>query len=165
MNDATHFTETALAKQFDACRGQFETGLALINALVAGAERMRTMQLEAARETKAKQAEVAAQIAGAKSIQELLVLQAALISEYCMRAVAYWSKLAELARRTQVEMIEIMGRRGSEALKQAEAPVVQSSFDAAREASEAFMKALTSAYPLLAPPPAKKPAKAAAHPA
>ena len=175
MNDATNFSEAAMLKYFEACRGQYESGLALLNALVAGAERMRAMQLAAAHETKAKQAEFARQIAKASSLQDLLILQGALLNEYCLRAVAYWSKLAELSQRTQAEIAAVLRAQGTEALKQAyasaKAPasapgaseslatVMQSAFAAARGANEAYVNALTRAYPL-APAP-KKPAKAA----
>jgi phasin family protein len=173
MDARTNFSETAAIQYFDACRSQFGNGLALINALVAGAERMRKAQVDAAQQVRAKQSEIVTQVANASSMQDLLALQGTLMSEYCRGAVAYWTRLAELAQQTQAEIGALVQKQGSDALSRVSAStgapqstsgslvtVMQTAFDAARGANEAFAKALTGAYP---PATAtKKPAKAAA---
>jgi phasin family protein len=176
MDARTNFSETAAIQYFDACRSQFGNGLALINALVAGAERMRKAQVDAAQQVRAKQSEIVTQVANASSIQDLLALQGTLMSEYCRGAVAYWARLAELAQQTQAEIGALVQKQGSDALSRVSAStgapqstsgasgslvtVMQTAFDAARGANEAFVKALTGAYPPAAA--TKKPAKAAA---
>jgi phasin family protein len=189
MNDLTKFTETAASQCFDACRSQFEGGLALANALVAGAERMRVIQLAAAQEIQAKHAAIAERSAKASNVQDLLLLQATLMADYCSGALGYWTKLAVLAKETQSELAALAQKQGSEAMQKVSAnanaaaatsagspgfasavapeslvKVLQTAYDAARGANEAFVKAFTGA----AIPPStetKKPAKALTRPA
>ena len=174
MNTPPNIAETAAANCMAACRTQFETGLALVGALAAGSERVREVQLAAARDAQAQTRRIAESLAKATTPQELLTLQGSLVNDYCLGALRYWTSLAELAQRTQVEMAGVLQKKGGQALAQAqaEAPaaafpgstesfayVMQTAFDAARGANEAFVKALTGAYQPAAA--AKKSSKAA----
>ena len=94
MDTPQKFVEDAAARYLDAFRTQFETGLTLVNALVAGAERVREAQLAAARETRVQHKQVAERVAKTASMQDLLALQSSLLNEYCFGTVRYWSRLA-----------------------------------------------------------------------
>jgi phasin family protein len=175
MDTPQRFVEDAAARYFDAFRMQFETGLALVNALVAGAERMREAQLSAARETRVQHKQIAERVAKTTSMQDMLALQSSLLNEYCFGTVRYWSQLAEIGRKTQEDIANIVQQQGKQVLAQAAAensaialpgtaePLVaamQSAFNAARRANESFANALVAgATP---PGPAKKAGKVAA---
>ena len=175
MDTPQRFVEDAAARYFDAFRTQFETGLALVNALVSGAERMREAQLEAARETRVHHKQIAERVAKTTSMQDMLALQSSLLNEYCFGTVRYWSQLAEIGRKTQEDIANIVQQQGKQVLAQAAAensaislpgpaePLVtamQSAFNAARRANESFANALVGSSTL--PGPAKKAGKAAA---
>jgi phasin family protein len=175
MDTPQRIVENAAALYVDALRTQFETGLALVNALVAGAERIREAQLDAARATRVNHKQIAERVAKTTSMQDLLALQLSLLNEYCFGSVRYWSQLAEIGRKTQEDVAGIVQKQGRQALAQAAAensaislpgsaePLVaamQSAINAARRANESFANALTGAA---APAGAKKSGKAA-HP-
>jgi phasin family protein len=175
MDTPQRFVEDAAARYFDAFRTQFETGLALVNALVAGAERMREAQLDAARETRVHHKQIAERVAKTTSMQDMLALQSSLLNEYCFGMVRYWSQLAEIGRKTQEDIANIVQRQGKQVLAQAAAensaialpgtaePLVaamQSAFNAARRANESFANALVGGG--MSSGPAKKAGKAAA---
>lgn len=141
----------------DALRTQFETGLALVNAVVAGAERIREAQFAAARDTRVNHKQIAERVAKTTSMQDLLALQSSLLSEYCFASVRYWSLLAEIGRKTQEDIANVVQKQGKQVLAQAAAensaislsgpaePLVaamQSAFNAARKANETFANAL-----------------------
>ena len=175
MDTPQRFVEDAAARYFDAFRTQFETGLAFVNALVIGAERMREAQLEAARETRVHHKQIAERVAKTTSMQDMLALQSSLLNEYCFGTVRYWSQLAEIGRKTQEDIANVVQQQGKQVLAQAAAensaialpgtaePLVaamQSAFNAARRANESFANALVAGA---APAgPAKKAAKPAA---
>ena len=159
MDTPQRIVEDAAARYFDAFRTQFETGLALVNALVAGAERMREAQLSAARETRVQHKQIAERVAKTASMQDMLALQSSLLNEYCFGTVRYWSQLAEIGRKTQEDIASIVQQQGKQVLAQAAAensaislpgpsePLVsamQSAFNAARRANESFANALVS---------------------
>jgi len=159
MDTPQRIVEDAAARYFDAFKTQFETGLALVNALVAGAERMREAQLGAARETRVQHKQIAERVAKTASIQDMLALQSSLLNEYCFGTVRYWSQLAEIGRKTQEDIANIVQQQGKQALAQAAAentaialpgtaePLVaamQTAFNAARRANESFANALVS---------------------
>lgn len=174
MDTPQRMVEDAAARYFDAFKTQFETGLALVNALVAGAERMRESQLDAARETRVQHKQIAERVAKTASMQDMLALQSSLLNEYCFGTVRYWSQLAEIGRKTQEDIANIVQQQGKQVLAQAAAensaislpgtaePLVaamQSAFNAARRANESFANALVGGMPS---GPAKKAAKPAA---
>ena len=158
MDTPQRIVEDAAARYFDAFKTQFETGLALVNALIAGAERMREAQLTAARETRVQHKQIAERVAKTASIQDMLALQSSLLNEYCFGTVRYWSQLAEIGRKTQEDIANIVQTQGKQVLAQAAAtensaislpgpaePLVsamQTAFNAARRANESFANAL-----------------------
>jgi phasin family protein len=160
MDTPQKFVESAAARYLDAFRAQFETGLTLVNALVAGAERVREAQLAAARETRVNHRQIAERVAKTASMQDLLALQSSLFNEYCFGSVRYWSQLAEAGRRTQEDIANIVQKQGKQVLAQASAessaislpvsaePLVsamQTAFNTARKANESFANALVGA--------------------
>lgn len=178
MDTPEKIVEGAAARYFDAFRMQFETGLALVNAVVAGTQRMREAQLTAARDTQVQHKRIAERVAKTGSMLDLVALQSSLLNEYSIASVRYWTQLAEIGRKTQEDIAGILQKQGSQTLAQAAAdssaislavpaePLVsamQTAFNAARQANESFANALAGAVAPAAA--AKKPAKgAAAHP-
>ena len=157
MDTPQQIVEDVAARYLDAFRTQLETGLALVNALVAGAERVREAQLAAARDTRVQHKQIADRVAKTASMQDLLALQSSLLNEYCFGTVRYWSQLAEIGRRTQEDITNIAQQQGKQVLAQAAAessaislsapaePLVaamQTAFNAARRANESFANAL-----------------------
>lgn len=157
MDTPQKIVEDAAARYLDAFRTQFETGLALVNALVAGAERIREAQLAAARETRVHHEQLAERVGKTASMQDLLALQSSLLSEYCFGTARYWSQLAEIGRETQEDIANVVQKQGKQVLAQAAAensaialpgsaePLVsamQTAFNAARKANESFANAL-----------------------
>ena len=174
MDTPQKIVEDAAARYVDAFRTQFETGLALLNALVAGAERLREAQLTAARDTRVQHKKIAERVAKTASMQDLLALQSSLLNEYCFGTVRYWAQLAEIGRATQEDIANVVQQQGKQVLAQASAessaislpgsaePLVsamQTAFNAARKANESFANALIGAGTPLAA--AKKSGKAA----
>ena len=173
MDTPQRIVEDAAARYVDAFRMQFETGLALVGALVAGAERVREAQLTAARDTRVQHKQIAERVAKTTSMQDMMALQSSLLNEYCFGVVRYWSQLAEIGRKTQEDVANIVQKQGKQVLAQASAetsaislpapaePLVsamQSAFNAARRANESFANALIGAAAPAAA--AKKPGKA-----
>jgi phasin family protein len=172
MDTPQQMVEQVASRYLDAFRTQFESGLALVNAFVAGAERVREAQLAAARDTRVHHKQIAERAAKTTSMQDLLALQSSLLNEYCFGTVRYWSQLAEIGRKTQEDIANIVQKQGSQVLAQATAenaaislptpaePLVsamQTAFNAARRANESFANALVGAgMPAAA---AKKPGK------
>jgi phasin family protein len=157
MDTPQKIVDSAAAFYVDALRTQFETGLALVNALVAAAERIREAQLNAARETRVNHKQIAERVAKTTSMQDLLALQLSLLNEYCFGSARYWSQLADIGRKTQEDIANVAQKLSRQALVQAAAessaislpgpaePLVaamQSAFDAARRANESFASAL-----------------------
>lgn len=156
--DLNQITEDAAVKYLDAYRSQFQNNLALAQAVLAGAERMRSIQLAAARDAQASQGSIAKKITKDSSMQDLLTLQTSLLSNYCVDAMSYWTKVGEVVQQTQSEIAAMMEAQGKEALKQgfvtppsssaADSPdslsaFMQSTFSAGQRANEMFIKALT----------------------
>lgn len=174
MDTPQKIVEDAAARYVDAFRTQFETGLALMNALVAGAERLREAQLTAARDTRVQYQKIAERVAKTASMQDLLALQSSLLNEYCFGTAHYWAQLAEIGRATQEDIANVVQQQGKQVLAQASAessaislpgsaePLVsamQTAFNAARKANESFANALIGAG--TPPAAAKKSGKAA----
>lgn len=145
---------------FDACKLQFQAGLAVVETLVAGSERVREMQLATARATETRNREIAEQIAKAGSMQDLVDLQTRLITANAQSALEYWTKLAALTQQTQSELSKlaqeecsgalaaIPGAGGKSVTEAAPlASVFESSLEATRRANEAFMAAWSKAIP------------------
>ena len=94
----------------DACKVQYETSLQLLNAIVAGAERMREAQVAAARETQGQQRRVIEALGQTGDGRQLLALEGQVFSDYVSGCLQCWSKLAELAQQTQAELMQIVQR-------------------------------------------------------
>lgn len=149
-------------KQYvDACKLQFETGLELLNAMVAGAERIREVQLASARETHEQQQRAAQASASASDVQQLLALEQKLLTDYVSGALQYWTSVGQIAQQTQAEMLKVMQRGWGQAglpefrpammAGEPAADAMRSAMEAARNASETMMKAWSTALT----PPAK----------
>ena len=176
MDTPQKIVENAATLYVDALRAQFETGLALVNAVVTGAERIREAQFAAARDTRVNHKQIAERVAKTTSMQDLLALQSSLLSEYCFASVRYWAQLAEIGRQTQEDVANVVQKQGKQVLAQAAAEnsaislpgpaeplaqAMQTAFNAARRANETFANALVGvAAPAEA---AKKSAKPARH--
>ncbi len=160
MNGPKKVTEDPSAGVFDACKLQFKAGLAVVDTLVAGSERMREMQLAAARETETRNREIAGEIGKARSMQDLVELQTRLINAHAQSVMGYWTKMAALTQQTQSELNKLVQDECSGALaampatggKSAAgaaplASVFESSLEATRRANEAFIAAWSKAIP------------------
>ena len=160
MDTPQKIVDDAAARYLEALKTQFETGLALLNALVAGAERVRAAQLTAARDTRVEHKQIAERVAKTASLQDMIALQSSLLNEYCFGSMRYWSQLAEIGRKTQEDIVNVVQKQGKQVLAQAAAessaislpvpaePLVaamQTAFNAARKANESFANALVAA--------------------
>ena len=171
----TSSAQSPLSGYVDAWRGYFDNGVQLANAVLAGADRLREFQLGTARDIQKKYVEIAGRLANAKSAEDLMALQSALMRDYSAGAVGYWTKLSELLQQTQGRIAATLEKQGTRVLEQASASVqapaqlygapreliavMQNAFDAARGANEAFLKALAH-HPAAAGKKATKAAQA-----
>jgi len=161
MNAIRDTAQTPGMLYFERCKTQCEAGLALANALVAGSERMRAAQLDAVRETEAQIRHVAEQIGKVTTMPDLLTLQGGLVNDYYLGAVRYWTNLTKLTQQTQVEVLGLMRKHGSQSLDQATvtnsegslpalsgpfAAVMQMALDVTRGTNDAIVKALRTNY-------------------
>ena len=176
MNDKSGFPQVTAEGYVDAYRSQLDSGLELMSALLAATQRMQELQFGALRDAQQKYAEVAGRFTDASSVQDVIAMQKDLVESYAAGAVGYWTKLTELLRDAQSEISGIVEKQGGRALEQATASVqapasaygapgnliavMQTAFDAARDANAAFVQAF--AHPA-APAAKKKPARHA-HP-
>ena len=106
----------ALGKQFFTTPNlEFGTPLKLMNAMAAGFERLREIQLEAAREIQAHQQQVGQVLAKGGDGKQLFALQAGLMNDYMSGCVKYWTRLAEAGQQTQAELTRIVQQSGQKA--------------------------------------------------
>jgi phasin family protein len=107
---STPLKETAMADpqaQFlDFYRGNLEAMLGMARSSLDEAERLRTRQLESIRAALEQNAELAREVAGAKSAEELLGAQAKFASHQLEVALGYWGRLFEAANRCQVSAMK-----------------------------------------------------------
>ncbi|MFO1364741.1 MAG: phasin family protein [Burkholderiales bacterium] len=145
---------------FQACRGGFDAWLALCNAALAGAERVRMAQLEADVETQARNRSAALAAGECRDFNGLLALQANLATAYAESAMRYARTCAELGQQTNAEMARILGGRLEEwnrlmraAFPAAAAPgALQPPFVVALEAARASQEAMMSSIAALGVP-------------
>jgi hypothetical protein len=148
-NDATQ-------QWFTACRSGFDTWLALCNATLAGADRMRMAQLEAGVETQTRNRSAALAAGDCRDMGALLALQSNLATAYLESAMRCSKSLADLAQQTNAEIARVLAARCDEwgrlmgvALPAAGAPEAMQqpfviAFEAARASQEAMIRSFAS---------------------
>jgi phasin family protein len=144
---------------FKVCRSGFDSWLALSNAALAGAERMRMVQLEADVETQTRNRDAALGVADCRDMSGLLALQSNLATAYMESAMRYWKTLSELAQQTNAEVARLFTARCDEwsrsvqgalplgtpvSASEAMPPPFVIAFEAARASQEAMMKSIAS---------------------
>lgn len=148
----------AIAEQcFKACRGGFDTWLALSNAALAGAEKMQMAQLEADVETQTRNRTAALGMADCRDLSGLFALQSSLATAYMESALRYWTTLAQLAQQTNAEIAKLVTARCEEWGRSVQSALPEASgateampqpfviaFEAARASQEAMMKSIAS---------------------
>jgi phasin family protein len=87
-------------------RANLEGMVRMARTALDEAERLRTRQLEAIRDAVTENAELAAEIASARTLEELLTAQAKFASHQLDVTIGYWSKLFEAASRTQLDTVK-----------------------------------------------------------
>jgi hypothetical protein len=142
---------------FKACRAGFDTWLALSNAALAGAEKMRMAQLEADVETQTRNRAAALGVADCRDMSGLLALQSNLASAYMEGAMRYWSTIAQLGQQTNAEVAKLVTARCEEWSRTVQGAMPAAggapdampqpfviAFEAARASQEAVMKSIAS---------------------
>lgn len=143
-------------KWADAFRQQYELALDLADAMLAGAERLQSAQLEAAREIQAQNRKSADALAGVTDPRALMSAQGALASTQWQAAMRQVSGMAEIVQKTNMECARIVQSRwlqlgenwkdvaAAPPYTPAEMPVAwKSAMEAARVSGETMMRALT----------------------
>ena len=119
----TQFAPTTLAPQlpqfaqqaFAVYRTAFDTWLAITNAALAGAERVRMAQLATDVETMGQNHRAAAELAASKDLPGLLAVQSGLARAYLDGCARYWTAVADAMQSTQAEVTHLLAARtGSE---------------------------------------------------
>ena len=146
----------ATEQWFKAYRAGFDILLAVSNAALAGAERMRMAQLEADVETQTRNRTAAIEVGQCRDVQGLVALQSNLATAYMESAMRYGNTFAQLAQQTNAEIAKLLTARYEEwnrfvssALPAGGAPgAAQQPFamalEAARASQEAMMKSFSS---------------------
>jgi phasin family protein len=93
---------------FDLYRSGLEAFLDLSRTSVQGAERLREHQVKAINEAFSEAGETGRQIGSAKTLEELLELQAKLAPAQLEKAMRYWGGLYATGARNQVEIMQQM---------------------------------------------------------
>lgn len=140
----------------DAFRQQYELALDLADAMLAGAERLQSAQLEAAREIQTQNRKSADALAGVSDLRALMSAQGALASTQWQAAMRQLSGMAEIVQKTNVDCARILQSRclrlGENWKDVAAAPQYtasempaawKSALEAARMSGETMMRALT----------------------
>lgn len=94
------------AQFLDFYRSSLELTLNMTRSALDEAERLRTRQLESIRAALEQNAELAREVAGASSAEQLLGAQAKFASHQLEVALGYWGKLFEAANRTQLQAMK-----------------------------------------------------------
>jgi hypothetical protein len=114
----------APSQAFALYKSGFDTWLALVNAALAGAERIRMTQLATDVETLGENHRAAVDGAAARDVPALLAVQAGLAHAYMEGWMRYWAAVAEAMQSTQAEVGRILSAGA------AGAPVAASGADA-----------------------------------
>ena len=105
----------ALGKQFFTGPSlRFGTPVQMFNAMTAGFERLRDIQLEAMQEAQAHQQQIGQALAKGGDGKQLFALQASLMNDYMNGCLKYWTRLAEAGQQTQAELTRIVQQSGQE---------------------------------------------------
>jgi hypothetical protein len=107
-SDAQAALATFSQQCLDAWKLQYETSLQLLNAIVAGADRMREAQLAAVREMQGQQRRLVESLGKGGGGQALLAFDGKAMSDYVNGCLQHWSKLAELSQQTQADLMRIV---------------------------------------------------------
>lgn len=95
---------TSPQEQFIALyRSNLESMVSMARSVLDEAERLRTRQLEAIREALAENEELARQIAGAETVDQLFAVQSRIANHQVDVALGYWGRVFEAASQTQVK--------------------------------------------------------------
>lgn len=89
----------------------FDTWLALANAALSGAERIRMTQLATDVETLGENHRAAAEGAAARDVPGLMAVQAGLARAYLEGWMRYWAAVADAMQSTQAEVGRILSAR------------------------------------------------------
>ncbi len=105
------------------CKAGFDTWIALVNATLSGAERIRMTQLATDVETLGENHRAALECAAARDLPGLMTVQANLARAYMDGWMRYWTAVGEAMQSTQAEVGRILSARaaGLEAQPPAEA--------------------------------------------
>jgi phasin family protein len=114
-------TFAALVQPFSAAAPQafafyktgFDTWLALVNATLSGAERVRMAQLATDVETQGENHRAAADTAAARDLPGLMAVQSGLARAYMEGWMRYWSAVGEAMQSTQAEVARILSVRAA----------------------------------------------------
>jgi len=96
---------------FSLYKSGFDTWLALANAALAGAERIRMTQLATDVETLGENRRAAVDGAAARDVPDLMAVQAGLARAYLEGWMRYWAAVAEAMQSTQAEVGRILSAR------------------------------------------------------
>jgi len=141
---------------FKAYRAGFDTLLAVSNAMLAGAERMQMVQLEADVESQTRNRTAALAVGDCRDVQGLLALQSNLASAYLESAMRYGMTWAQLAQQTNAEIAKLLTGRYEEwgrfmrgalpagAVPESMQQPFATAFEAARASQEAMIRSIAS---------------------
>lgn len=97
-----------------AYKANLDTLLAITNAALAGAEKMRMAQLATDVETQTQNRKVATEVAASSDVPGLLAAQSQLSGAYSEGYMRYWSMMLEAAQQTHAEIARILAARAAE---------------------------------------------------
>lgn len=97
-----------------AYKANLDTLLAISNAALAGAEKMRMAQLAADVETQTQNRQVAKELAASGDVPGVLAAQSQLSGAYSEGYMRYWSMMLEAAQQTHAEIARILSARAAE---------------------------------------------------
>lgn len=100
---------------FAVCKTALDTWLAVTNAALSGAERIRMAQLATDVETMGQNHRAAIDLAASKDLPGVFAVQAGLARAYLDGCTRYWTAVAEAMQATQAEMTDILSARAGNA--------------------------------------------------
>ena len=106
--------EGATRQMFQTWKQQVDSGFRMIDAIVQGAMEMRTSQLAAAAEAHARDLDTEKSVMGAKTPEDLLLIQINWMSSNFERSMSYWSQMFHAAADANAKLLECF-REQSEA--------------------------------------------------
>ncbi|MCL4801429.1 MAG: phasin family protein [Burkholderiales bacterium] len=102
------------ARWLAAYKANLDTLLALANAALAGAEKMRMAQLAADVETQTQNRQAAKEVTTSRDVPGVLAAQSHLSNAYAEGYVRYWAMMLEAARQTNADIARILAARAAE---------------------------------------------------